>query len=167
MTVRMTSSLSTLAAPQWLHDLVTARTHYEELLGWPVTVDVEPRRLVMAVGRELDAVTMPSALGQAVLAELQVTMLAGPVIADPGGGWWTFLTAPNTASQPDISTELRVGKVHLTPRGARVVVPSLIDCGTSPRWINRPPPRRPLPTWSVVIGMTRRVVEQLAITGCH
>lgn len=163
MTVRLTSSLSTPAARQLLHGLVTARTHYEEPLGWPVTVNAEPRRHVKAVGEELDAVTVPFTRGQAVLAELQMTMLAGPVIADPGGGWWTFLTAPTTASQPDIAAELRAGKVHLTPRGmGDRAEPD--QQWASAQWINQPLPRHSLPPWSVVIGVTRRVVEHLAIT---
>lgn len=161
MTIRLTIPPSTPAAPQWLRDLVAARTHYEELLGWPVTVDIEPRRLAVAVGQALDAVTMPSALGQSVLAELQITMLAGPVITGPGGGWWTFLTAPATASRPDIPAELHACKVQLTPRGAQVIIPSLIDDEASSRWITPPRPRHPLPPWSVVIGATRRVVDHL------
>lgn len=167
MTVRLTNPPSTPAAPQWLRDLVTARTHYEELLGWPVTVDIEPRRLALAVGQEVDAVTMPTALGQVVLAELRITMLVGPVIADPGGAWWTFLTAPATASRPDIPAELHARKVRLTPRGAQVIIPNLTNCEASSRWITLPLPRHPLPPWSVVIGATRRVVDHLAATECH
>lgn len=150
------------AAPQWLSDLFAARTHYEELLGWPVTVDIEPRRLAVAVGQELDAVTMPATLGQSVLAELQVTMLAGPVLADPGGAWWTFVTAPVLASRPTVPSELHVNKVRLTPRGAQVIIPGLIDSDASPRWVVPPQPRYSLPPWSVVIGTTQRVVNHLA-----
>ncbi|MCE7011768.1 hypothetical protein LWC34_54490 [Kibdelosporangium philippinense] len=163
MTVRLTNPPSTPAAPQWLRDLVAARTHYEELLGWPVTVDIEPRRLAVAVGQVLDAVTMPTALGHSVLAELKITMLTGPVVADPSDTWWTFLTAPATASRPDIPADLHARKVYLTPRGAQVIIPSRID-GDSSRWIAPPRPRHPLPPWSVVIGATRRVADHLAAT---
>ncbi|WP_020663616.1 hypothetical protein [Amycolatopsis benzoatilytica] len=154
---------STPAAPQWLRDLAAARTQYEELLGWPVTIDVTPRRLAVAVGQALDAVTMPATLGASVLAELQISMLAGPVIADPGGGtWWTFLTAPAARSRPDLPAELHARKVHLTPRGAHVIVPKHIGDGESSQWISPPQPHRDLPPWSVVIGATRRVVDHLA-----
>jgi hypothetical protein len=167
MTVRLTSPTTTPSAPQWLRDLVAARTHYEELLGWPVTVDVQSRRLAMAVGQVLDAITMPATLGASVLAELRITMLSGPVIADLGGAWWTFLTAPATKSRPDIPAELHALKVHPIPRGAHVIIPNPTAVAGLSRWIESPLPRRPLPPWSVVIGATRRVVDHMASTDSH
>jgi hypothetical protein len=165
MPITTTSPPTTPPAPQWLRDLVAARTHYEELLGWPVTVDVEPPRLVVAVGQVLDAVTMPATLGGSVLAELRITMLAGPVIADPGGAWWTFLAAPAAASRPDIPAELHARRVHLTPRGAHVIIPNLTAGDGLPRWIEPPRPHHQLPPWSAVIGETRRVADHLAAAG--
>jgi hypothetical protein len=169
MTIATTSPTAPPAAPQWLCDLVAARTHYEELLGWPVTVDVEPRRLAVAAGQVLDAITMPTTLGTSVLAELQITMLAGPVIAGPGGAWWTFLTAPAAASRPDIPAHLHAHKVHLTPRGAHVIIPNPNPTAGegSPQWIAPPCPRHALPPWSVVIGATRRAVDHLAPADSH
>ncbi|MBV9845815.1 MAG: hypothetical protein JOZ47_12165 [Kutzneria sp.] len=167
MTVRLTSPPTTPSAPQWLRDLVAARTHYEELLGWPVTVDVEPRRLAVAVGQVLDAVTMPAALGASVFAELQITMLSGPVIADLGGAWWTFLTAPATKCRPDVPADLHARKVHVIPRGARVIIPNPTTVASSSRWIESPRPHHGLPPWSVVIGATRRVVDHLASADRH
>lgn len=154
----MTSPTTTTAAPQWLRELVAARTHYVELLGWPVRVEVGPRRLAVAVGQVLDAITMPAALGRNVLAELRLTMLAGPVIAGPGGAWWTLLTEPATAPPPELPTDLHAHKVHLTPPGAHVIIPSLTESTGSSRWIEPPQPRHPLPPWSAVIGATRRVI---------
>ena len=162
MTIAPTSPTGTSAAPQWLRDLVTARTYYEELLGWPVIVDVEPRRLAVTVGQVLDAITIPTTLSASVLAELQITMLAGPVIAGPGDAWWTFLTAPAAASRPDISADLHARKVHLAPRGAHVIIPNPTAGKGLPQWIAPPRPHHPLPPWSVAIGATRRVADHLA-----
>lgn len=155
----MTSPTTTTAAPQWLRELVAARTHYVELLGWPITVDVGPRRLAVAVGQVLDAVTIPAPLGRSVLAELRVTMLAGPVIADPGGAWWTLLIQPATAPRPELPADLHAHNVHLTPPGAHVIIPSPIDGEGSSRWIEPPRPRHPLPPWSAIISATRRVID--------
>jgi hypothetical protein len=148
-----TSAGTTPAAPDWLRDLADARTDYEERLGWPVTIEVAHRRLVAAVGERMDAITVPARLGRHVLAELQIAMLAGPVIAGPGE-WWTFLTEPATAPRPAVPAELCQAKVRLTPRGAHVVIPPRRD---AQEWIKRPEPQRTLPPWSVVIGVTRRV----------
>lgn len=159
MAIAMTNLTTTTAAPQWLRELVAARTHYVELLGWPVTVEVGPRRLAVAVGPVLDAVTMPATLGRSVLAELRLTMLAGPVIADPGGAWWTLLTEPATAPRPELPTDLHARNVHLTPPGAHVTIPSLTESKGSSRWIEPPQPCHPLPPWSAVVGATRRVAN--------
>jgi hypothetical protein len=110
---------------------------------------------------------MPSMLGASVLAELQITMLAGPVTAGPGGAWWTSLTVPATAARPDIPADLHARKVHLTPRGAHVIIPNPTAGQGSPQWIAPPRPRHRLPPWSVVIGATRRVVDHLAYADSH
>lgn len=81
-------------APDWLRNLVGARNHYEENLGWPATIDVEPHRVVIATGSVLDAVVMPVGVAEAVLLELRIALQAGPVISTPGVDQWTFLTAP-------------------------------------------------------------------------
>ncbi|MEV6602785.1 hypothetical protein [Kutzneria sp. NPDC051319] len=146
------------AAPEWLRELAAARARYEELFGWPVSVDVEPRRIVVPVGAVVDAVTMPSSLGEKVLAELDITMLAGPVTAGPGGAWWTFLSQPATAPRPEVPAELHAVKVRLTPRGAHAVLPTRDDNNGPWRWIARPQPHRALPPWSAVIAVTRRIV---------
>lgn len=142
-------------APDWLRDLADARTEYEERLGWPVRIDVAPRRLVAVAGEHMDAIMMPAQLGRHVLAELQIAMLAGPVIAGPAESW-TFLSAPATAPRPSVPAQLRQANVQVTPRGAHVVIPSRREAA---EWIKRPQPQRTLPPWSVVIGVTRRVAD--------
>jgi hypothetical protein len=49
----MSQLMKSLPAPGWLRDLVDATAAYQELLGWPVSVRVGQRNLVVAVGRVL------------------------------------------------------------------------------------------------------------------
>lgn len=97
MSALTTTPITPASTPEWLRDLASAKTRCEEDWGLPVTVDIAHRRLVVRVGAVMDAITMPAALGARVLAQLRVMMLAGPVIAGPGGTCWTFLTQPATA----------------------------------------------------------------------
>jgi hypothetical protein len=94
---------------------------------------------------------------------MNITMLAGPVIAGPGGTWWTFLTQPATATRPDLAAELHAVKVRLTPGGAHAVLPTKDDNNGPWRWIARPQPHRALPPWSAVIAVTRRVATSGAL----
>lgn len=146
-------------APDWLHELVTARIHYEELLGWPVCMEARRRHVRVPVGTALDGITMPATLGEKVLAELTITMLAGPVTAGPGADWWTFLTQPTTAPRPGIPAEVHRLQVRPLPRGAYAILPTQVDHGSDSawRWIEPPRPCQSLPPWSAVIGATRRV----------
>ena len=150
-------------APEWLRELAAARAHYEELFGWPVLVDIEPRRIVVPVGEVLDAITMPSTLGLTVLTELNIAMMAGPVTAGLHGTWWTFLTQPATTARRDVATELHALKVHLTPPGAHAVLPTRLDSGGAWRWITPPQPSRSLPPWSAVVAVTRRLAASGAL----
>lgn len=147
-------------APEWLRELAAARTHYEEMFGWPVTIKVEQQVLAAPVGRVLDAVTMPATLGSEVLADLQLMMLAGPVIATPDNSTWMFFTEPVNGSAREVPAELLDLQVHLIPEGAHVVIPTRVDSDSSLRWIKPPQPHRPSPPWSVIIGVARRVAAE-------
>jgi hypothetical protein len=144
-------------APDWLRNLVGARTHYEENLGWPVSIEVESHRVVIEAGSVLDAVVMPVEVARPVLLELRIALQAGPVITAPGVDSWTFLTAPAAAIHPALPAEL--GDVHVRglSAGTRVTLPS--ETG-SPYWIEPPRRRHCLPPWPVVVGATRRVVSR-------
>jgi hypothetical protein len=158
---------ATHPAPDWLRELATARTRYEELLGWPVCMDVLSQCVAVPVGMVLDTVTMPAILAQKVRVELGFTMPAGPVAADPDGDWWTFLTEPATAARHDIPAELRELEVHTARHGAHVVIPTRLD-GTDDRgwrWVELPHPHQSLPPWSAVLGATRRIAAGLVSTG--
>jgi hypothetical protein len=140
-----------------LRELTGARTRYEERFGWPVTVEVDPGRLVMRVGELLDAVVMPRPLGHIVLADLRIAMLAGPVLADATGQWWLFLTRPADRSAPKHRTELRCLEVYLVPAGSRVVVPREFDGKNGCPWIEQPRGLPRLPPWPAVIATARRL----------
>ena len=158
---------ATHPAPDWLRELATARTRYEELLGWPVCMDVLSQCVAVPVGMVLDTVTMPAILAQKVRVELGFTMPAGPVAADPDGDWWTFLTEPATAARHDIPAELRELEVHTARHGAHVVIPTRLD-GTDDRgwrWVELPHPHQSLPPWSALLGATHRIAAGLVSAG--
>lgn len=139
-----------------LRELTCARTRYEERFGWPVTIEVDPGRLVMRVGDAVDAVVMPCLLGRLVLADLRIALLAGPVLADTTGQWWMFLTQPAQRDAPKHRTELRCLEVHLVPTGSRVVVPREFDAKNGCPWIEQPRILPQLPPWPAVIATVRR-----------
>lgn len=148
-------------APEWLRELAAARTHYEEMFGWPVAINVEQRVLAAPVGGVLDAVTMPATLGGTVLAEFQLMMLVGPVIATPANASWMFFTQPVIGSARDVPAELRDLQVQLVPKGTHVVIPTQVDSDSGLRWIRQPQPHRPSPSWSVISGIARRAAAKL------
>ncbi|MBP2325801.1 hypothetical protein JOF56_006186 [Kibdelosporangium banguiense] len=139
-----------------LRELTRARTRYEERFGWPVTIEVDPGRLVMRVGDAVDAVVMPRLLGRLVLTDLRIALLAGPVLADTTGQWWMFLTRPAEPDAPKHRTELRCLEVHLVPAGSRVVVPREFDAKNGCPWIEQPRSLPHLPPWPAVIATVRR-----------
>lgn len=158
----MTISITNRPAPAWLRELAHARATYEELLGWPVSVQVGTRVLTMAIGQTLDAVSMPANLGAQVRGELGIAMLSGPVVADPDGKRWTFLTKPLDRLRPNIAADLSHVQVEVVPHGSHVVLPTdpHTQSGQLWRWIDPPSPGRSLPPAYAVIGMTRRLTEQ-------
>jgi hypothetical protein len=146
----------TQPAPTWLRDLAAARAHYEELFGWPVSVQVGQRQLVVALGQVLDAITMPAPLAAQVHGQLSIAMLSGPVIAHPDGGHWTFLTQGATAMPEDIVDGLEEHDVRHAATGAYTVIPT--ECGNGEwRWISEPRPHQMLPSAYAVVATARRL----------
>jgi hypothetical protein len=158
----MTISIKNRPAPTWLRELAHGRANYEELLGWPVSVQVGRRVLIATIGQVFDAVTMPAHLGVRVRAELGIAMLSGPVVADPEGRRWTFLTKPLDRLRPNITADLSHDMVDVVPHGEHVVVPTDPQgvAGQLWRWVEPPSPGRALPPAYAVIGVTRRLTDQ-------
>lgn len=160
-------------APWWLRELAHGRASYEELLGWPVTVQVGTRTLALP-GTGIAAVTMPAALGAAVRHELGVALQCPPVVTDPEGLLWTFLTGPPVALRPGVAAQLAGARVTVAARDSSVTIPTL-PTRTSPttpagrlntrawRWVE--PPVRTLPPAYPVIAVIRRLTERTLAMG--
>jgi hypothetical protein len=93
-------------------------------------------------GTTIDAISIPAAFAALVRAELDIMMLAGPVVAGDDG-LWTFLTQRTDTPHPTVPTDL-------LPLGVRTV-----PAGTPLAAADRPD--RPPAIWSTVIGAARRV----------
>lgn len=158
----MTISITNRPAPAWLRELAHGRDTYEELLGWPVSVQVGKRVLIVAIGNVLDAVSMPADLGAQVRAELGIALLSGPVVAAPDGRRWTFLTKPLDRLRPTIAADLSHLRVDVAPHGGHAVLPTdpSTVSGQLWRWVEPPSPGRALPPAYAVIGVTRRITDQ-------
>jgi hypothetical protein len=91
---------------------------------------------------------MPASLASQVQAQLGIAMLTGPVIANPDGTRWTFLTQP---APPDLVIDLP-GVQHA---GTHTVIPT---DGTGWQWINEPRPMRALPSVHAVVATARRIL---------
>ena len=128
-------------APGWLRQLADAKAAYQELFGWPVSVAVGERNLVVALGRVVDAVTMPAVLGAKVLAQLGVPV---PVVANSEGTRWTFFAKPAAPIVDDLS------EVDLAPAGSYAVIPP--EMGD---WVEKPRPNRVLPSADAVVDAAR------------
>jgi hypothetical protein len=147
------------ATSDWLRELVNARNEYEELLGWPVLLEVTSRRLVMRTGTALDAVVMPATLGEQVLAELRIAMLGCPVVAEPDGSW-VFVTEPVDGPCPAMPPELISAQVRTLPSDSRLVLPKVLHRrGVGRSWVTACR-RQPLAPWHAVIATSRRVIAR-------
>lgn len=161
----MTASVMTTMtqpAPEWLRELAAARAHYEELFGWPVSVQVGQRQLVVALGSALDAITMPAELGERVQGQLGIAMLSGPVIAHPDGNRWTFLTQGANTIPGEIVDGLGDHDVRHAAAGSYTVVPTTIAAGGW-RWVNEPRPHQMLPSAYAVVATARRLCATAAV----
>jgi hypothetical protein len=118
----------------------TLRRGYDQL--------TRPAPAATTTGEPGDAITMPATFGALVLAELEIMMLAGPVVADDEGSW-TFLTQPANTRTPAVPADLLALGVRLVPADARPAAPaSVAGAGSAPA------------IWAAVIGASRRVAER-------
>jgi len=157
----MSTSITNHPAPQWLRELARGRAAYEELLGWPVTVQVSNRALTLVAGDDVSAMTMPVTLGALVRKELGVAMQHAPVVSTPDGRNWTFLTRPpELRLRTGVAAELAMAGVVFTPPGGQVAVPSSpagLPVIRTWQWVDPPVPGAVLPPAYPVIAVTRRL----------
>lgn len=125
---------------------MTATATYPKSTECPLTWPVEVEALV--AGENVDVISMPAAFGALVLAELDIMMLAGPVIADDHGSW-LFLTQRAGTRQSTVPTDLLPLGVRVVPAGTAVA-----PLATADR------PGRAPAVWWTVIGAARRVAHR-------
>lgn len=133
--------------------MIATAVHFEPTCRRTVDQPGQPvgdRRSVLVTGETVDAISTPAEFGALVQAELEIMMLAGPVIADQDGSW-TFLTQLTNAESPAIPADLLALGVRLVSPGTRIALPATAD-----------PPGRPPAIWSAVIGAARRVAFRRA-----
>ena len=138
-------------------ELTTDATFFSEHLGWPVTVDVDHERLVVATGGALDAFRIPRTLAEHVASELSTSLMSGPVSKDDSDRWWTFITAACQRPSRELPHELRSAGIYAVPVGGELVIPP-ISKHTS--WRHKPRPDQALPPYSTVIAVARQVITR-------
>jgi hypothetical protein len=156
----MTVSMTPMPAPAWLRELASARASYQELLGWPVSVQVGQRNLVVAIGEILHAIAMPAGLGARVAAQSRISILPAPVIANADGTRWTFLAKADRPIRASVADDLSAARVTFAPPGSYVVIPATMgpSTGRVERWIEAPQPNRALPPSCAIVGLARRLI---------
>ncbi|GAA4849424.1 hypothetical protein GCM10025787_35400 [Saccharopolyspora rosea] len=129
---------------------------FVERTGWPVSIDTRHQRLIVRTDDAvLDALRVRAELAEPIAHEMSMTMLSGPVIRDMS--WWTFLTAPRPHGHVELPADLHHAPIRAVPRGGEVVLPPM---SATEQWQTEPRPDRPLPPWSVVVGLARSVVHR-------
>lgn len=138
--------------------LADARAAYEQRLGWTITIDRRARRITLATGSGMSAITMPESLGGAVVHGLISSLQPAAVLTDGHGTWLTFLTQarPINATLP---ADLDRVRVRVLPAQTPIVlpIPGRIST-TGPRWVVPPGRSAELPPWAVVVALTRRAL---------
>ncbi|OLF04694.1 hypothetical protein BLA60_39410 [Actinophytocola xinjiangensis] len=151
-------------APHRLRELATGRAAYEELLGWPVTVQVSRRELALVAGPDVSAMTMPTGLGALVRKELGVAMQHAPIVSTPDSRTWTFLTRPpELRLRTGVADELALAGVVFTPPGGHVALPRSpvgLPAIRTWQWVDPPTPGAALPPAYPVIAVTRRITAR-------
>lgn len=114
---------------------------YRREFQLPASVDPGSRRILLHIGIDYGAVSMPDELGEQVLRRLGEDGIAGPVVDHPRARRWTFLTGPAQPGVLGTAVSAALFRLYVTVAGAgsQVVLPSPEDERTGYRiWI-RPP----------------------------
>ncbi|MBF6206297.1 hypothetical protein IU483_19705 [Streptomyces gardneri] len=136
---------------------------YRREFQLPVSMDPGSHRILLHIGIDYGAVTMPAELGEQVLRRLVQVGIAGPVVEHPRARHWTFLAGPAgpDAFRPPISAELFRLYAAVACAGSQVVLPSPDDERTGYRvWIRSPEAGARRPPLSVVIETIRAVAPR-------
>ncbi|MEU2037559.1 hypothetical protein [Nocardia niwae] len=123
-------------------------------------MDPGSHRILLQIGVDYGAVTMPAELGERVLRQLVQDGIAGPVVDHPRARHWTFLTGPAGPDTiaPAVSAELFRLYAAVACAGSQVVLPSPDDERTGYRvWVRSPEVAGRRPPISAVIETIRAV----------
>jgi hypothetical protein len=115
------------------------------------TIDPASSHILLEIGRDYGALTMPADLGEQVLRQLRQ---AGPVVHHPRARRWTFITGPVRPGSltTSLSAELFRRYVTVASAGSQVVLPSAADERTGYRtWVRSPQAADPVPPPGSVI----------------
>ncbi|WP_159837696.1 hypothetical protein [Nocardia sp. CY41] len=135
-------------------------SRYRREFQLPASMDPGSHRILLQIGVDYGAVTMPAELGEQVLRQLVQDGIAGPVVDHPRARHWTFLTGPPgpEAIAPAVSAELFRLYAAVACTGSQVVLPSPDDERTGYRvWIRSPEAGARRPPISAVIETIRAV----------
>ncbi|MFR9750177.1 hypothetical protein ACL02S_03965 [Nocardia sp. 004] len=133
---------------------------YVRELRLPATLDPGSRHILLRIGIDYGAISMPTELGEQVLRRLTHEGIAGPVIDHPRARRWTFLTGPARPGPLSTSVSAELFRLYVTVAGAgcQVVLPSPDDERTGYRiWIRSPESIARRPSLDTVIAAMRTV----------
>lgn len=157
----MSTMLDTRSSPSIEPDadaaLTTRRDRYRREHDLRAEVDEHARHIVLPIGAEYRAVTMPAELGEQVRERLAGSGIATPVVEHRRSQRWTFLTRSAGAGSPEPADSAHLFRMFATvaSSGSDVVLPSPEDERTGRRtWVERPGERAELPPLRAVVDAT-------------
>ncbi|GAB2633127.1 hypothetical protein [Nocardia goodfellowii] len=131
---------------------------YRSEFQMPASIDPASRHILLHIGRQYGAITMPSELGEQVQQRLIQAQLAAPVVHHPRARRWTFITGPAHAETLTAHVSAELFRLYATVAciGSQVVLPSPEDERTGYRvWVQQPEYPTALPPIEAVIEATR------------
>ncbi|WP_280505084.1 hypothetical protein [Nocardia farcinica] len=137
--------------------LAVRRDRYRRAHSLRAEVDDPAHHIVLPIGGEYRAVTMPAELGEQVRRRLAGGGISAPVIEHRRSRRWTFLTAAAGAGSlgPKDSAHLFRMFATIAATGSDVVLPSPEDERTGCRtWVEPPAEPAELPPLTTVVDAT-------------
>ena len=111
---------------------------YRRVFHLPAAVDDASGHIVLEIGNQFGAVTMPADLGERVLRQFTQSGLVTPVVHHPRARRWTFVTGPAQDAGVTASVAAELFRLYTTVActGSQVVLPSAEDERTGYRiWV--------------------------------
>ncbi|WP_040797061.1 hypothetical protein [Nocardia higoensis] len=137
--------------------LATRRDRYRREHDLRAEVDDRAHHIVLPIGGDYRAVTMPAELGEQVRDRLASSGIAAPVIEHRRSRRWTFLTASTGAGSLGTVASAHLFRMFATvaSTGSDVVLPSSEDERTGCRtWVEPPAEPAALPALATVVDAT-------------